>query len=107
VPMVLDRILWCLDERAPAGGRTSFRLASSPSWPHRRRTIAPASLNHLVGAGEDRRRDGEAECLGGLEIDDQLEDGWLLNRQICGLGSFEDPPGVNAVLATGLRIRPA
>ena len=29
-------------------------------------------LDHLVGAGEDRQRDGEAERFGSLEIDDQF-----------------------------------
>ena len=30
-------------------------------------------LDHLVGPLEQRRRDGEAERLGSLEVDDQLE----------------------------------
>jgi hypothetical protein len=51
---------------------------------------ARLSLDDLVGAGEDRWRNGEAERLGGVEIDDQLEVGRLLDRQIGGLGAFCD-----------------
>src|SRR5882672_5674736 len=51
------------------------------------------SFDDLVGAGEDRWRDGEAERLGGLEIDHQLEGRRLLDREIGGLGALEDFPG--------------
>jgi hypothetical protein len=49
-----------------------------------------ASFDDLVGAGKDRGRDGEAERCGRLEVDDKLEGGRLLHRQISGLGSREN-----------------
>jgi hypothetical protein len=55
-----------------------------------------SSLDHLIGAGKDRWRDCQAEGLGGLEIDDQLECCRLLDRQIGGLGAVEDLSGINA-----------
>src|ERR1700738_4742833 len=60
------------------------------------------SFDDLVGAGEDRLRDGEAERLGGLEIHDQLECGWLLHRQIGGLSTFEDLSDVSTDIAIGV-----
>jgi hypothetical protein len=39
-----------------------------------------ASFNDLVGAGEHRWRHGEAECLGGPQIEHQFECGWLLDE---------------------------
>ena len=51
-------------------------------------TIAPqqiASLfDHLIGTSKQRWRHGEAECLGGLEIDGQLELGGLLDGKFSG-----------------------
>ena len=60
-------------------------------------------FDHLVGA---RRQAGwhlQAEGLRGLEIDDQLELGRLLNRQITRLLAFENARGVDPDYAQRVR----
>src|SRR5262249_34853224 len=47
-------------------------------------------LDHLIGARKHRRRHGEAERFGGLEVDDQFVFGRRLHRQIAGFLPFED-----------------
>src|SRR5262249_15000664 len=48
------------------------------------------SFDHLVGASEQRRRDFDAECLRGFEVQRQLELNRLLARQICGGRASQD-----------------
>ena len=58
-------------------------------------------FDHLVGAGEQRRRHCEAERFGRLEVYDQFNFCGLLDRQISWLLTLEDAARVNA----GMTIR--
>src|SRR5450432_2657664 len=58
--------------------------------------IAPHSLDHFVGAREKSIRHGQSECLGGLEINDQLHLCGLNDRQVGRLLTLENPAGIDA-----------
>src|ERR1035437_4853069 len=60
-----------------------------------------ASFDHLVGAADQRQWDGEAERLGGLEVEDQLDFRRLHDRQVGWLLGLEHPAGVGGE-ATGV-----
>src|SRR5438552_16035515 len=49
-----------------------------------------ASFKHLVGEREQLRRDFEAQRLRGRDVEDQLVLGRQLDRQVAGLGPFEN-----------------
>src|SRR6266478_3596132 len=60
-------------------------------------------LDHLVRPLQDRRRDRQAEGLGGLEVDHELELGGLFDWQVCGLGALENPVHVEGGARLELR----
>jgi len=62
---------------------------------------AKGSFDHFVGNREYVHRNGEAERLGGLEVDDQLERGRLQDRKIGGLCAIKDLAGVGTRVAIG------
>jgi hypothetical protein len=49
-------------------------------------------FDHLVGAGEHRRRHSEAEGLRSNQVDDQIEFGRLLDRNVGRLLSTRSAP---------------
>jgi hypothetical protein len=61
------------------------------------------SFDHLIGAGEQRRGDFEAQRLRGIAVDYQLEFGRLLNRQVGGSPAMLST--VEMTAANGLVVR--
>src|SRR6185295_20284401 len=68
-----------------------------------RRSNKTALFDHFIRDGNEPRWNGEAERLGGLEIDDELEFGRLQDRQIGRLRAFQDLP--NIVAGLPIRVR--
>src|SRR6266498_4659684 len=66
------------------------------------RSKQPVLFDYLVGATEEREREGEAEGFGCLEVDEQLEFRDLLDWQISRLVSLEYASGIDACLAMRL-----
>src|SRR5437773_1162194 len=80
--------------RPPAGGRLVAGLDAYPfRFFVRKISVSErhiALLDHFIRPPQQRRRDRQAERLGGLEVDDQLEFGRLLHGEIGGLRAFQD-----------------
>src|SRR6266481_3751067 len=68
---------------------SSANLQTRGAQPRTALTKPPFSwINHLIRPLQERRRDREAQVLGGLEVDEQLELGGLLSRQVGWLGAI-------------------
>src|SRR6266542_3143040 len=52
-------------------------------------TQVAASLDHFVRAQQQRLRDRNTKRFRGFHVDHQLELGWLLDREISGLGALQ------------------
>ena len=66
------------------------------------RTKIGGLFDDVVGAAEQGGREGDAERLGGLEIDDQLDFRTLLDRQVGRLLAIQGPADVNTDLTIGI-----
>src|SRR6266700_4068956 len=73
---------------------TTLRVESSSTDDPRLRGALPITrhwlFDHLVSAGDQRRRHGEAEGRSGLEVDHELELDRCLHRQFAGAFTFEN-----------------
>jgi hypothetical protein len=56
-------------------------------------------LDHLIGEGDDSRRDVKADGLRSLQIDDEFQLGGLLDRQVAGLLAPENTAEVDSGVA--------
>src|SRR6516162_9905135 len=75
---------WCEPAQGGAGG---VYMLIAPSRCIRKLTSSP---DYLIGLEEERRGDGQAQFLRGLQVDDQLELHGLLHGQVGGLGTLQD-----------------
>src|SRR5262249_51785510 len=90
----------------PSRSSATGSIDNSPggSYLHWRHThTGRTSFDHLVDAANQRQRDGEAERLGGLHVDDELDFGRLLDRQLGGLLAFENSACIDAERAVRIQ----
>src|SRR5262249_57530788 len=63
-----------------------------------------SSFDHLVGAGEQYRRNFDAECVGGFEVCNQLEARRLLEGQVGGVSTLDYLVHVHGGASTQTRL---
>jgi hypothetical protein len=73
-----------------ADGVHGFERFNVQNASHCARIRPRGSADHLGGLEEQRRGNGEAQGLSRFEVDDQLEGGGLLDRQVGGLSPVQD-----------------
>jgi hypothetical protein len=81
---------WIWHEPGLPDDKGSGRFNTARLGPCGRSMSDAALFDHHVGLGKPRRRDVDAERLGGLQVDGGFELGRKLDRQVGGLGALED-----------------
>jgi hypothetical protein len=72
---------------------------STTFWSDRGGALGPL-LDDLIGGGQQRFRNGEAERLGSLQVDDQLKLGGLHHGKVGGLGTASIKPNLTVTFAS-------
>src|SRR5215470_3213535 len=83
-------IRWRISGLTWSGAPATRRTWAGGGWAGLERLDGIPLLDHLISAGQERRRNGQAERLGSLEVDHQLEFPRLLHRQVARLSALQN-----------------